>query len=122
MVRSLYAAPGGAVVWLDRPDAEQVTAGAVEPWLAPIELERYREPQGDGVWVQMLSAQMRPLGAFRAALPPPGGRCALVLPVVRGTWWLLVLQHQGDDTHILGQLEVGPQLAVLVKKYPIPVQ
>jgi len=119
-VRKLFAAEAGVLLWL-RADDDTVRLEGMEPLWQPLRIERFPEPIGDGIWVELLSHRLELMAAFRGTVPPPGGVCGLELPVLRGTWFVLLIERRGDETRILGQIEVGPKLMRLVEEQKIPM-
>jgi hypothetical protein len=119
--RPLYLADAAAVLWLERRDGD-LAATEIDPLWSGIATERFEQPVGDGVWVQLLDRRLNVLGSFRGAVPPPDGRCGQEIPVVRGTWWVLFIERSNGQSTFLGQLEVGPELIEVVERNRLPVQ
>ncbi len=118
-VHTLFLAEAGAMMWLHGTE-DGVELEKIEPLWQPFRLHRHPAPVGDGLWVELLSVKLELIGAYRSAVPAKGERCGVELPVVRGTWWVMVLEHDQNKTTILGRFEVGPQLIKLVKEHGIP--
>jgi len=112
-VRTVFSERRVALILIERREGGLVRLGAraaAVPWTAL----RLPQPLGDGVWAVLLDRRLRPLAAYPAAAPRRlGERCDLEVPIRRGAWWLLLLERRGDDTTILGRIEVGPDLARL---------
>jgi hypothetical protein len=89
---------------------------SVEPLFGEFQTRRYPEPVGDGTWVELLNGKMQLMAAYRGAVPPPGERCAVEVPIVKGTWWVLIVERRSETTKILGQYEVGPDLARIASR------
>ncbi len=118
-VHTLFLADAGAMMWLHGAE-DGIELEDIEPLWQPLRLHRHPAPDGDGLWVELLSVKLELIGAYRSAVPAQGERCGIELPVVRGTWWVMLLEHDGKETTILGRFEVGPQLMQLVKEHGIP--
>lgn len=104
-----------AALWLEGGE-QGPRLVSVEPLPGEFQARRYPEPVGDGTWVELLNGKMQLMAAYRGAVPPPGERCALEVPIVKGTWWVLILQRRGTVTKILGQYDVGPDLARIASR------
>jgi len=111
----------GAILWLHRDDRGVFTLGEVLPLRQPLRMWRYPEPMGDGTWIEIMDRWQRPMGTFRAALPPPGSSCGVEIPLVRGEWWLLIYDERGGMRRLLAHLEVGRQVAAMARHEQLPV-
>ncbi|GEM_PF-3734189 len=114
-VHDLFASEVGAVVWLERTDRKFMLRNATLI-REPVRFWRYPEPIADGTWVQLLDRQMRPLGVYGAALPDAGQTCGIEVPMIRGLWYLVLLQQEGSQRRLIGHVEVGPRLASLARR------
>lgn len=119
-VRRLFKADAGVLLWI-RSDEQGLRLEQMEALWQPLEIEQFSEPMGDGIWVELLTHRLELMAAYRGTVPAPGEACALELPAVRGTWFVLLVERRGDETRILGQLEVGRELAKLVDEQKIPL-
>ncbi len=104
-----------AALWLEGGE-QGPRLVSVEPLPGEFQTRRYPEPVGDGTWVELLNGKMQLMAAYRGAVPPPGGLCAVEVPIVKGTWWVLLIERGGGETTILGQYEVGPDLARIASR------
>lgn len=111
-VHELFRSQTGVVVLMRRTE-EGVAAGRIDPLPVPLTVWRYPEPLGDGTWVELLNRRSRNLGAYRAAVPEGPGWCGVELPLVPGTWWVLVIRLEDGENRILGRFLLGPKLARL---------
>lgn len=114
-VRALIKTSSVAALWLEGGETGPKLV-SVEPLPGEFRAWRYSQPLGDGTWVELLDGRMRPLAAYRAVVPAPGERCALEVPIVRGAWWVLILERTGGETRVLAQYQVGPQLARIASR------
>jgi len=108
-VHELFHSQKGAVV-LMRRNGRAVDAGRVDLLPASVTVWRYPEPLGEGTWVELLTREYRNLGAFRAAVPEGPDWCGVELPLVPGTWWVLVVRQVGGQNRLLGRFRLGPKL------------
>ncbi len=114
-VHDLFASEVGAVVWLERTERKYMLRNAtLIP--EPVRFWRYPEPIADGTWIQLLDRQMRPLGVYAAALPDAGQTCGIEVPMIKGLWYLVLLQQEGSQRRLVGHVEVGPRLASLARR------
>jgi len=117
----LLATKAGAILWLTRDRRGAFHLDEVSPLRQSLSLWRYPEPMGDGTWIQLMNRELRSLGAFRAAVPAPGSSCGIEVPLVRGTWWLLVFDQHEGQRRLVAHLEIGRQLAMLASRRHLPV-
>ncbi|RMF85366.1 MAG: hypothetical protein D6739_04600 [Nitrospirae bacterium] len=111
--RTVFAEERVALILVERREQGLVRLGARAARMRWSAL-RLPVPLGDGVWAVLLDRKLRPLASYPSAAPERlGERCDVEVPIRRGIWWLLLLRRHGDDTTILGRIEVGPDLARL---------
>ena len=105
-----------ALLWLDGTESGP-RLRSIEPLPETFRAWRFPAPVGDGTWVELLDGRMQPIGAYRSAVPAPGERCALEVPVIRGTWWVVLLRKSGGETRVLAQFQVGPEFARIASRF-----
>lgn len=110
-IRRVFSEEVVAVLWLHADRDGRLEMEGVEALAIPFRITRHARPTGDGVWVQLLSGQLKPLAAYRTTVPAPGSTCALEVPLVRGAWWVLLTEHHGDTVRILARFKVAEDLA-----------
>lgn len=100
----------GATLWLAGGEDGPVVVSVVPIWRDTVETSRPADG-GDGVWVELLSARLELLGRFPTALPEPGELCALAIPVLDTTWWVIVVERRGSQTRTLARFQLGAKLS-----------
>ncbi len=115
-VHLLFDTRSVALLWLEGT-ADGPKLRSVEGLPGEFRAWRYPVPVGDGTWVELLDGRMQPIGAYRSAVPAPGERCALEVPVVGGTWWVVLLRKSGGKVRVLAQYQVGPDLARIASRF-----
>ena len=110
-IRRMFKEELVAVMWLHADREGRLEMESIEPMAIPFRITRHARPIADGVWVQLLSGRLEPLAAYRAAPPAPGDSCAMEVPLVPGTWYVVLTEHRGPDVEILARFEVGRRLA-----------
>ncbi len=114
-IRALIKTSSVAALWLEGGETGPRLL-SVEPLPGEFRAWRYPQPLGDGTWAELLDGRMRPMLAYRCAVPGPGERCAVEVPIFKGTWWVLLLERKGGVTRVLGQYQVGPELARIASR------
>jgi len=112
----LFDADSVALLWLEGA-REGPRLRSIEAFPGHFRAWRFPTPVGDGVWVELLDGRMQPIGAYRAAIPPEGEVCGLEVPVIKGTWWVVLLERRDGRTRVLGQYQVGPDFARIASRF-----
>ncbi len=115
-VHLLFDSHSAALLWLEGTE-QGPRLESIEAFPYHFRAWRYPQPVGDGTWVVLLDGRMQPIGAYRSAVPPAGQRCGLEVPVVKGTWWVVLLERRDGRTHVLGQYQVGPDFARIASRF-----
>ncbi len=114
-IHELFTAKNGAVLWILN-GTHGFDLGRVEPLPVPITVWRSEVPMGEGTWIEFLTRTYLNMGAFRTAVPAPGERCGIEIPILPGTWWVILINQVDGQNRVLGRFEVGPRLARLAQE------